>query len=130
MGRAEYTIVTEDKCRLLVVIFFNEHSATPDWVKNRVGTSFQMTARFGKINYTLRKDGMRFVLAAKRSHKRKTSTSNYTSLGSREVQLLLCRNALHFKHYGVIYRLEQMPKYRHTMRLVVNAQNVAFTPRR
>ena len=39
---------------------------------------------------------------------------------------LLCCNALHFKHCGVIYRLEQMPKYRHTMRLVVNA---AFTPR-
>jgi hypothetical protein len=42
-------------------------------------------------------------------------------------RLLLCCNALHFKHCGVIYRLEQMPKYRHTTRLVVN---VAFTPRR
>ena len=34
-----------------------------------------------------------------------------------------CCNALHFKHCGVIYRLEPMPKYRHT--IVVN---VAFTP--
>eukprot|EP01047_Picozoa_sp_COSAG01_P028517 COSAG01_NODE_1917_length_8905_cov_13.409266_6_plen_76_part_01 len=32
----------------------------------------------------------------------------------------LCCNALHFKHCGVIYRLEPMPKYRHTIRLVVN----------
>jgi hypothetical protein len=43
---------------------------------------------------------------------------------------LLCCNALHFKHCGVKYRLEQMPKYRHTIRLVPEVVNVAFTPRR
>ena len=41
--------------------------------------------------------------------------------------MVVCRNALHFKHCGVIYRFEQMSKYRHTISIVVN---VVFTPNR
>ena len=44
---------------------------------------------------------------------------------TKPVNTIICRNALHFKHCGVIYRFEQMPKYRHTISIVVN---VAFTP--
>ena len=77
MGRAEHTKVTKNKCRLRVVIFFYKHPATPDWVKNRADTSYQMTARFGRTNCTLRKNGLENGLCVKTNRERKPSTSNY-----------------------------------------------------
>ena len=77
MGRTEHTSVTENKCRLRVVIFFYKHPVTPDWVKNRADTSYQMTARFGRTNCTLRKNGERVFLAVKTNRERKPRTFNY-----------------------------------------------------
>jgi hypothetical protein len=71
------------------------------------------------------KRAIKLVVAARENAFSKTSSG-----ASHLSWDVLCCNALHFKHCGVIYRLEPMPKYRHTMRLVVNVQNVAFTPRR
>ena len=91
MGRAEHTSITENKCRLRVVIFFYKHPVTPDWVKNRADTSYQMTARFGRTNCTLRKNGLENGLCVKTNRERKPSTSNYPIVG-------VCKNLI-----GVTY---------------------------
>jgi hypothetical protein len=87
MGRAEHTRVTENKCRLRVVIFFYKHPVTPDWVKNRADTSYQMTARFGRPNCTLRKNYHCDSIAVKSNRERKPNTSNYLNVSVCEISI-------------------------------------------
>ena len=74
----------------------------PDWVKNRVDTGFQTTARFGKTNCTLRKNGERVFLTAKTNRERKATTSNYPIMSVCKIFIGVTRQHK-LQHYSAIF---------------------------